>query len=129
MSYDSRLLFAQICIRLDHTPACSLADLSREFQVGTTTIQNVVGSMTGGVKFDNFKDDILVARLTRLFLARHISPLEEISLALGYKSSRTFARAVRRACGVPPAQFRKRIVSQATAQKALSATQAATTVN
>jgi len=129
MWYDSRLLFAQICIRLDHTPACSLVGLSREFQVGARTIQNIVTSMTGGVTFSSFKDDILIARLTRLFLARPFSPVKELSFDLGYKCSRTFARAVRRACGVSAAELRKRIVSEAAAQKTPSATKAATTVH
>lgn len=117
MSYDPRLLFAQICVRLDETPACSLLDLSREFHVGSRTIHNTVTSMTGGVKFNSFKDDILIARLTRLFVARPFSPIKEISFGLGYKSVRAFARAVRRACGVSPTEFHKRILGEAAAQK------------
>ena len=116
MSHDPRLLFAQICVCLDETPARSLLDLSREFHVGSETIQNVVASMTG-TKFASFKDDILIARLTRLFVAHPFSPINEISLDLGYKSDRTFARAVRHASGVTPAEFRSRIVGEAAAQK------------
>lgn len=117
MSYDPRLLFAQICVRLDETPARSLLDLSREFQVDIRTIQNVVASMTGGVKFSSFKNDILIARLTRLFLAKPPSPINKLSLELGYKSREAFARAVRRASGASPADFRNRIVNEAAAQK------------
>ena len=118
MSYDPRLLFAQICVRLDEIPARSLSDLSREFDVDIRTIQNVVASMTGGVKFSSFKDDILIARLTRLFLAKPSAPFNELSLELGYKSDEAFARAVRRASGVSPVHFRNRIVGEARAQKA-----------
>ncbi|PYT75999.1 MAG: hypothetical protein DMG40_27065 [Acidobacteria bacterium] len=117
MSYDPRLLFAQISIRLDQTPARSLLELSREFQVGADAIQNVVASMTGGVKFTNFKDDLLLAKLTRLFLAKPTSPINELWFELGYKSSRAFARAVRRACGLSPADLRKRVISDVSAQK------------
>lgn len=117
MSYDPRLLFAQICVRLDQTPACSLSDLSREFQIDIRTIQNVVASMTGGAKFSSFKDDILIARLSRLFLAKPSSPVNELSLELGYKSREAFARAVRRASGASPAHLRNRIVGEARAQK------------
>jgi len=74
MWYDSRLLFAQICIRLDHTPACSLAGLSREFQVGARTISKYRYTHDRRRKFSSFKDDILIARLTRPFLARPFSP-------------------------------------------------------
>ena len=122
MWYDSRLLFAQICIRLDHTPACSLAGLSREFQVCARTISKYRYTHDRRRKFSSFKDDILIARLTRLFLARPFSPVKELSFDLGYKCSRTFARAVRRACGVSAAELRKRIVSEAAAQKTPSAT-------
>lgn len=117
MPYEPGLLFAQICVRLDETPARSLLDLSREFHVSSRTIQNVVASMTGGAKFATFKDDTLIARLTRLFVARPFSPLKEISLNLGYKSVPTFARAVRRASGVTPTEFHKRVLGQAAAQK------------
>lgn len=117
MSYDPRLLFAQICVRLDETPSRSLLDLSRELHISSRIIQNVVASMTGGTKFSSFKDDILIARLTRLFVAQPFSPIQEISSALGYKSLRAFARAVRRASGVSPAEFHKRILGEAAAQK------------
>ena len=117
MSHDPRLLFAQICVRLDETPARSLLDLSREFQVSPRNIQNVVASMTGGVKFSSFKSDILIARLTRLFVARPFSPIQEISSGLGYRSLRAFTRAVRLASGVSPAEFHKRILGEAAAQK------------
>ncbi len=118
MSYDPRLLFAQICVHLDQTPARSLIDLSREFQVGARTIQGVVAEMTGGGKFTSFRDDILIARLTRLFLAQPNSPIKEISFELGYKSSRTFARAVRRAFGASPAELRKQIATDIAGQHA-----------
>lgn len=117
MSYDPRLLFAQICVRLDETPSRSLLDLSRELHISSRIIQNVVATMTGGTKFTSFKDDILIARLTRLFVAQPFSPIQEISSALGYKSLRAFARAVRRASGVSPAEFHNRVLSQAAAQK------------
>src|SRR5436190_9932527 len=109
MSYDPKLLFADVCVLLERTPARSLIDLSREFQVATRTIQGIVTEMTGGGKFTSFRADLLIARLTRLFLARPNSPIKEISFELGYKSSRTFARAVRRACGDSPAELRKKI--------------------
>jgi len=116
MSYDLRLLFAQISVRLDEIPSRSLMDLSREFQVSSRTIQNSVAMMTGR-KFSDFKDDMLIARLTRLFLARPAAPIKELTFELGYKSNRTFARAVRRACGNSPGEFRNRIVSEIAAQK------------
>jgi AraC-like DNA-binding protein len=128
MAYDPRLLFARICICLDETPSCSLIDLAKKFQVDIRTIDGVVTAMTAGGKFGSFKDDILIAKLTRLFLARPTSSMNELSLELGYKSARTFARAVWRACGASPATLRRKIASEVAAQKAKGAAKAAAKV-
>jgi AraC-like DNA-binding protein len=116
MPSDTRLLFAQLSVRLEEIPSRSLMDLSREFQVSSRTIQHSIAMMTGR-KFSDFKDDLLIARLTRLFLAKPLSPIKDVSFELGYKSNRTFARAVRRACGHSPAEFRERVIGEAAAQK------------
>ncbi len=63
---------------------------------------------------------MLIARLTRLFLANPVSPIKELSFELGYKSSRTFARAVRRACGHSPAELRKRVISDLGTEKRIN---------
>ena len=128
MHYDPRLLFAQICIHLDKTPAHSLEDLAGELRVDPGTIESVVTGMTGS-KYSNFKDDILIAKLTRLFLARPNAPMKELSSDLGYRSSRAFAKNVRAACGASAAWLRKRIVAGIQAQKTASAAKAATTVH
>jgi len=112
---DLRLLFPKICVLLDQSPAHSLVRLSRQFQVSTGAIQKVVASMTNR-NFTRFKDDILMAKFTRLVMARPSLSINELSSRLGYKSSRSFAWQVRRACGASPARVRIRIASEIAAQ-------------
>jgi AraC-like DNA-binding protein len=116
MAHDARQLFAQISVRLDKSPSCSLMDLAREFRVSTKDIEHVVARMTNRA-FSKFQDDILIAKLTRLFVARPAASIEELSLDLGYKSSRSFARHVRRACGANPQKLRLQIAAEIAAQK------------
>src|SRR5215471_9208506 len=89
LMHDLRLLFARICILLDQTPSRSLLDLSREFQVGPNAIQKCVASMTNR-SFTKFKDDVLMAKLTRLLIARPTASVKEMAFHLGYKSVQSF---------------------------------------
>jgi len=113
--HDLRLLFARICILLDKTPSRSLLDLSREFQVGPNAIQKAVASMTNR-SFTKFKDDVLMAKLTRLLIARPMASVKEMAFDLGYKSVPSFDWHVRRASGVSPARLRLRIAGEMAAQ-------------
>lgn len=112
---DLRLLFARICIRLDQTPSRSLLDLSREFQVSPKAIQKAVSSMTNR-QFTKFKDDVLMAKLTRFLITRPTASIKELAFDLGYKSVQAFAWHVRRASGDSPARLRIRIAAKMAAQ-------------
>jgi len=112
---DLRLLFPKICVLLDQSPAHSLARLSRQFEVSPRAIQKAVSSMTNR-DFIRFKDDILMAKFTKLLIARPGMSIRELSSRLGYKSCRSFAWQVRRACGASPARVRIRIASEIAAQ-------------
>lgn len=112
---DPRLLFAKICVLLDQSPSRSLRDLSSEFQVSPKAIEKAVASMTNR-QFAKFRDDILMAKLTRLLVAKPTSSIKELSTGLGYRSVQSFAWHVRRASGVSPARLRIRIVAELAAQ-------------
>jgi AraC-like DNA-binding protein len=111
MLYDPRLLCARVSALLDQNPSRSLEDLSQELGICSKTIQNAVADTTGR-KFTDFKADILIAKLTCFFAAKPFSLIKQVSVDLGYKSTRTFTRAVRRACGASPAELRNQIVSE-----------------
>src|SRR6267154_1288561 len=101
MSYDQHLLFKAISLSLRRSPCISLLELSKELRVSRRTIQKVVDSTTGR-SFRELREGILIARVRTLCLSGPSLAIKELSFSLGYQSARSFARAVRRACGVSP---------------------------
>ena len=108
MSYNHRLLLEEICRCLRQSPCCSLGVLSQELRVSRRTIQQVTITTTGKT-LRRLREDVLLARVKYLFIARPASAIKELSFDLGYKSSRSFSRAVRRACGFSPEQIRSQV--------------------
>jgi len=108
VSYDRRLLLEEISVSLYRNPCCSLEFLSRELKVSRRTIQKVVVT-TLGKSLRQFREEIVIARLKSLLLERPTSAIKELSFAVGYRSPRSFARAIRRTCGTSPEQLRSRI--------------------
>lgn len=111
MSYDYRLLVKQISLSLNRNPCCPLQSLSGELHVSPRTIQKVV-IMTTGKSLRQFREEILFAKLKILLIERPTSAIKELSFTIGYKSPRSFARAIRRACGSSPEQLRSRITRE-----------------
>jgi AraC-like DNA-binding protein len=110
VSYDHRLLGERISQSLHRNPGFSLGELSRELRVSRRTLQNVVNISTGRT-FRDFREDVLVERAKHLLESHPTRTIKELSFDLGYKSPRSFARAIRRACGSSPAELRSRIIS------------------
>src|ERR1700751_4088052 len=113
MSYDHRLLFGEISRHLHINPCCTLAALSTQLHVSRRTIQQAL-IINSGKNLRQFREEILIARLRNLLLARPTSAIKELSFDLGYKSPRSFARAIRRASGTSPEQLRCRISQETT---------------
>jgi AraC-like DNA-binding protein len=111
VSYDHRLLLEEISLSLHRNPCRSLESLSRELQVSRRTIQKVLINTTGK-SLRQCKEEIVIAKLRSLLIERPISAIKELSFAIGYKSPRSFARAIRRVCGVSPEQLRSRITGE-----------------
>jgi len=107
MSYDQRLLFNHVLTALRRTPICSLGVLSRELGVSVRTIEAVV-SHCAGKGFRDLRQEALVAEVKALLAERPARAIKEISYAMGYNSPRSFARAVKRVCGLTPEQLRYR---------------------
>ena len=117
MSYDHRLLCERVALRLQRKPNSSLRELSRELHVSRGTIQNAVNAVTGK-KFRELREELLLMRLGNLLESAPNATIRKVSLEAGYKSPRSFARAVRRASGVTPRQLRTRIADELLASKA-----------
>src|SRR5437899_1848868 len=108
---DHTLLFKKIALTLKGNPCCSLRGLSRELQVSRRTIQNAVSAVTGK-KFRDLREELLLVRIKNLLASAPNTTIRQVSLEAGYRSPRSFARAVRRASGVSPQQLRTRIAGE-----------------
>ncbi len=111
MSYDHGLLHLRVSLNLQRKPNTSLRELARELYVSRRTIQNAVITVTGK-KFSELQEEALLARVGSILLTRPSIAIKELSGDVGYRSPQSFARAVRRACGVPPEQLRARIARE-----------------
>lgn len=97
-----------IALTLAVDPCRSLSDLSRELQVSRRTIQNAVNVATGKTLRD-LRQDLLLTKIKKLLVSTDNTTIRKVSLEAGYQSPSSFARAVRRICGVTPRQLRTRI--------------------
>lgn len=105
MSYSHALLFASISKLLHQNPRSSIARLSRELRISPRTIQHVINAHAGKA-FSGLREEILMERVTQLLLSQPGWAIKEVSFAVGFRSPRSFARAVRRACGFSPEDLR-----------------------
>jgi len=111
MSHKHKLLLDGVLHQLSRTPSCPLRDLSRELCVSRRTIEVAI-SVTTGKTFRGLRVEMLVERVKSLLQSDPMRAIKEMSFDLGYKSPRSFARAIKRACGSAPAQLRSRIIFQ-----------------
>lgn len=111
MSYDHALLCEAISTCLQYNPARSLIDLSRELRVGRRTIQAGI-RITTGKTFRKFREEILIARVSSCFASRPGLAIKELSFEVGYTCPQSFARAIKRGCGMSPEQLRSAIIKQ-----------------
>jgi AraC-like DNA-binding protein len=100
-----------ILLYLRRTPCGLLGDLSQELQVSRRTIENTVRLATGKT-FRDLRDEILVERVRNIVASRPTMSIKELSFAVGFKSASSFARAIKRACGSCPEEFRSRVICE-----------------
>jgi len=109
MAYDPTLLFAEVKVRLQNAPATSLKALSLSLGVSDRTIQNVVKVKTGK-QFTRLRSDILIEEFRSALQSQPNATIKEMCFSMGYKSLRSFTRAISRSTGVSPKALRSRIV-------------------
>jgi AraC-like DNA-binding protein len=111
MSCNHDLLVDAALRRLSLAPSRLLEGLARELQVSRRTLQNAI-NMIAGKTFRELRDELLVKRVKSLLESYPTRGIKQLSFELGFKSPRSFARAIKRACGFSPAQLRSRIIFQ-----------------
>ena len=111
VSYDHGLLFQVICNHLHRNPNSTLMDLSRGLRVGRRTIQTTI-RITSAKTFRQLREEVLIARLNKFFLSNPTLAIKELSFELGYTCPQSFARAVKRACGMSPERLRSSVIER-----------------
>lgn len=109
MSCKHDLLVDIVLRRLRLAPSTLLDDLIGELQVSRRTLQNAINMITGKT-FRELRDELLVERVKSLLEFDPTRGIKELSFKLGFKSPRSFARAINRACGLSPTQLRSEII-------------------
>lgn len=110
MSYNSKLLFDELSARLRENPRKTLRELSTDLNISDRTIEEKVRLFTG-ITFRQFREELLLMTIRDQFADRPQIAIKVVSLGLGFKSSSSFARMVRRVSGLTPQQFRSRAFS------------------
>lgn len=105
MSYDNVLLSQRILRSLERNPSYSLKLLSHELHVSRRTIEYVAFA-TKGKRFKELRAEALLAKVRGIIQETPIISIKELTFEVGYKSPRSFARAVRRLFGLTPKQLR-----------------------
>jgi AraC-like DNA-binding protein len=105
VSYDHNLILDDFLERVRQAPARSLLAISREMKVSCRTLEYVLFS-SARKRFKEIQGEILVAVVRTEIVRDHSLTIKELSFSLGFKSPRTFARAIRRSCGMSPIELR-----------------------
>lgn len=107
--YEAKFLWDAILLRLAGTPSGLLGEFSRELSVSQRTIEKGI-IIASGKTFRKLREEILVERVRSAFACEPTREIKGLASELGYKSPRSFARAIKRACGSSPEELRSRII-------------------
>jgi AraC-like DNA-binding protein len=108
VSYNYELLFEKINFCMRRNPCVSVEDMSKELKVSRRTIQEII-AFRAVKPYSSLRQEILIAKVTMLFIQEPHLVIKEISFAVGFTSASAFARAVKRACGLSPKNLRSRV--------------------
>jgi AraC-like DNA-binding protein len=108
VSYNVRLLFEKISDCLHNKPGKTLAELSQRLRVSERTIERACRRLAGR-SFRRFREEILLRQVTRFLELQPEIAIKELSFGVGFKSTSSFARAIKRASGLSPEQLRTQL--------------------
>lgn len=111
MSYNSDLILDDLLQKVRQAPSKSLDSISREMGVSRRTLENVL-SLSSRKRFKKIQGEILLAIVRSSVLAHPSLTIKELAFSLGYTSPRTFARVIRRVCGMSPVELRASVAER-----------------
>jgi AraC-like DNA-binding protein len=89
-----------------------LKALCAQIRVDRHTIERAVHSTWGGT-FRQLRQQLILKRSVDLFISKPTATIEEIARELGYCSGGAFGRAFKRAYGLSPSEYRRRMLGGA----------------
>jgi AraC-like DNA-binding protein len=98
MSYDLRVLAANVTQQLCKQPLVLLSDLSRQLEVERHTLGRAL-RVHCGKSFRELQNETLIKLLDARIAQSPGKSLKEISLSIGYNQARSLARRFRRITG------------------------------
>ena len=110
MSYNHDALRREIYEELKNNPLAPVKKLSEVLGVSQRTVQHIIGGADQQIRL--LRQMFVLGRVNSLLLSNPHLTIKELSFSVGYKSQRSFARAVRRACGLSPMDLRRAIGQQ-----------------
>ena len=110
MSYDFRVLARVTEMRVGARPREATASLCAELKVGRHTLRRAL-CQERGTDLRGLRRSAFLAQVRPKLCAVGTS-VKEVAFEMGYADGRSFARAVKRVCGLSPTQLRERLASQ-----------------
>ena len=106
---EHKFILNAILLSLHRSPSRLLGEFARELRVSQRTIEKAIIAASGKT-FRELREEILVERVRSAFASEPTRGIKGLASELGYKSARSFARAIERACGSSPQELRSRVI-------------------
>lgn len=113
MLHEHEFLFDAVLYHLYQTPYCLLGDLALQLRVSRRTLENCI-HLAAGKTFRDLRREILLDRVRSILVSNPAISVKELSFTVGFKSSSSFSRAIKRACGFCPEELRSHAVRDST---------------
>jgi AraC-like DNA-binding protein len=105
MTYDLKAIFNVVRETLEQAPLTPLREISSRLRIERHTIEKAIRLVTGD-SFRNLRKSIVSSLAINQLAASPHKSIKEICFALGFGSTRTFSRTIKRVCGKPPRELR-----------------------
>ena len=107
MTYNHRQIFAKLETILSSTPRCRLKDLAQTLNLDRHTIEKAVRESTG-TTFRQYQNHMVLERCLSLLTQECDLNGKQVARQVGYGSTSSFSRFVKRRTGQTPTCIRKK---------------------
>lgn len=107
MSYDQRTAAERVLGELHLRPTCSLGALAGLLGISPRAVEAIV-IHAYGKRFKELRQESLLVKVQEILAQQPLISIKELSFAAGFKSPRSFGRAIRRISHCTPTELRGR---------------------